>query len=202
MTRVLVFLLALLAAPPVAAQDDALVEALRGGGHTLYFRHAATDWTQSDRVSRAGDWTSCDGARMRQLSDQGRAAAARIGAAIKALGIPIGEIRTSPYCRAVDTAKAMDLGPVTPTEAIMNMRAADFVGGPDAVVARLRRILATPPPDGTNRLIAAHGNLMRAATGTYAAEGGAAIFAADPGAEHGFRLVAEVAPEDWAALAE
>lgn len=31
---------------------------------------------------------------------------------------------------------------------------------------------------------------------------GAAVYAPDPDAPHGFRLVAKVAPEDWAALAE
>src|SRR5690606_30635352 len=61
-------------AQPVAAQHADLLEgaplaeALRAGGYVLYFRHAATDWSGTDRVRAAGEWTSCDPARMRQLS--------------------------------------------------------------------------------------------------------------------------------------
>ena len=69
-------------AAAASAQDrlagQALVDALRGGGYNIYFRHAATDWSQTDRVAAAGDWESCDPARMRQLSAEGRRVAAAI----------------------------------------------------------------------------------------------------------------------------
>jgi hypothetical protein len=49
---------------PASAQDllsgKALITALRRGGYNIYFRHAAIDWTQNDRVAAEGDWTSCD----------------------------------------------------------------------------------------------------------------------------------------------
>lgn len=41
------------------AADAALVDALRSGGYVLYFRHAQTDWSQTDRNREAG-WDSCD----------------------------------------------------------------------------------------------------------------------------------------------
>ena len=105
----------------VGLEDVALVEALRGGGYNLYFRHAATDWSQTDRVERAGDWTSCDSARIRQLSDQGRESARRIGAAMRALSIPVDKVYASPYCRAVQTAEALTVGPIeTTTDAYSN----------------------------------------------------------------------------------
>ena len=192
-------------AEDLPAQDltgPALVEALRGGGYTIYFRHAATDWGQADRVREAGDWTSCDPGEMRQLSDEGRATAERIGAAIRALEIPVGRVLSSEYCRAAETARLMDLGPVETTRDIMNMRAAGFVDGREAVVRRARGVLAQTPPDGTNTVIVGHGNLMRAATGAYASEGGSGVYAPDPAAEHGFELVARLSPRDWVRLSE
>ena len=69
----------------VAAQTTAgieklaLVESLRKGGFNIYFRHAATDWSQNDQVSKEGDWTSCDPNNMRQLSETGRKMAGRFG---------------------------------------------------------------------------------------------------------------------------
>jgi len=185
-----------------AQPDDAtLVQALRAGGHTLYFRHAETDWSQQDHVSKAGDWKSCDGSRIRQLSDSGRATARRIGAALRALRIPVHRILSSEYCRAVETGKLMDVAPVETTLDIMNMRAADLVGGRAQVIKRARSVLATPPPAGRNVIITAHGNLSRAATGVYPGEAGAGVFIPDASAEHGFRLVAELTPADWARLA-
>ena len=66
-----VMLLAVLALLPVTVDrvsaqteptlsDEALAQTLREGGFNIYFRHAATDWSQSDEVSKAGDWLSCD----------------------------------------------------------------------------------------------------------------------------------------------
>jgi phosphohistidine phosphatase SixA len=193
-----------MAAGQAPAQDQllgqALIAALRQGGYNIYFRHAATDWSRHDQVETAGDWKSCDPARMRQLSAEGREVARRIGVAIRRLKIPIGQVLSSEYCRARETAQHMELGPVTATREIMNTRAAEFVGGLDAVTERVRRALATPPKAGTNTVLVAHGNLMRAASGAYTGEGGAAVFA--PQKEGGFRLVAQLMPEDWERLAD
>jgi phosphohistidine phosphatase SixA len=194
----------LFSAVQAPAQDQlsgqALIAALRQGGYNIYFRHAATDWSQHDQVETAGDWKSCDPARMRQLSAAGREVARRIGAAIRRLKIPIGRVLSSEYCRARQTAQSMGLGPVTATRAIMNTRAAEFAGGLDAVTERARRALATPPETGTNTVLVAHGNLMRAASGAYTGEGGAVVFA--PQKDGGFRLVAQLMPEDWERLAD
>ena len=61
-----------------SGRDEALVRALRDGGFNLYFRHAATDWSQSDHIDAPGDWSSCNPERVRQLSASGRATASRV----------------------------------------------------------------------------------------------------------------------------
>ena len=203
---VLVAALVVIAAAQVARADElagaALVEALRAGGYSIYVRHAATDWGQHDRVAGVGDWTSCDPVEMRQLSAEGQETARRLGEAIRALAIPVARVLSSEYCRAVETARLMDVGPVATTRDIMNTRAAEHVGGLDAVIARAQRVLATLPPAGANTVIVGHGNLMRAATGAYPQEGGSGVFVPDPGAEHGFALVALLSAGDWLRLAE
>lgn len=190
---------------PVLAEEHVgadLVRALRAGGHTIYFRHAQTDWRNPDRLEKAGDWLSCDPAKMRQLSDQGRATARRVGDAMRALRIPVGKVMSSEYCRSYETARLLDLGPVEKTPDIMNMRAVAFVGGRKAVVRRARRVFAETPAAGTNTVVVGHGNLMRAATGAYAGEAGAGIYVPTSDAEHGFRLITELTPDDWTRLAE
>lgn len=199
-------LLASLAAPCAWAAGEAgmsgadLVTALRQGGYNIYFRHAQTDWSQSDRVEKAGDWKSCDPDRVRQLSEAGRETARNVGDAIRALDIPVGKVLASPYCRAVDTVRLMDLGPVETTTEVMNLRAAQFVGGRDAVVEAARALLATPPPAGTNTVIAAHGNVARAATPVYPGEAEAVVFR--PDGDGGFTFVGRLSPEQWRALAD
>ena len=177
-----------------------LVEALRKGGYVIYFRHAATDWSQDDYVTAEGEWTSCDPTRMRQLSEQGRATARRIGEAIRRLNIPVGRVLSSEYCRTRQTAQLMDIGPVVPTRAIMNMRVAEMVGGREAVIERARQELARPPKPGTNTVLVAHGNLMRAASGAYTGEAGAGIYAPQGGKD--FQLVGLLEPDQWQQLAE
>jgi phosphohistidine phosphatase SixA len=96
---------------------------------------------------------------MRQLSSEGRATARRIGDAIRALGIPVAKVLSSEYCRAWETARLLDLGPVTRTRDIMNMRVVAHVGGRDAVIRRAQRVLAQPAPEGANVVIVGHGVL-------------------------------------------
>lgn len=181
-------------------EGQALVEALRLGGYTIYFRHAETDWRNDDNVAGMGGWTSCDPGKMRQLSGRGRETARRIGVAIRKLGIPVGRMLSSEYCRAAETARLMGLGKVVTSRRIMNMRVAHLMGGDKAVAERGRKAIAKPPPAGTNTIITAHGNLMRAATGHYVGEGGAGIFR--PDGRGGFAFIAEVTPEQWTLLAE
>ena len=113
-------------------EGRALVAALHKGGYNIYFRHAATDWSQNDQVSREGDWASCDSSRMRQLSEAGRKTAHAIGEALRRLQIPIGQVFASPYCRTAETARHMQLGSVETTTDIMNMRVAEYFGGRSA----------------------------------------------------------------------
>lgn len=192
-----------LGAPPLAArgtlEGETLVAALRAGGYNLYFRHAATDWGQRDHLEHAGDWTSCDPGRMRQLSAAGRRTAQRIGEAMRALAVPVGEVLASPYCRTMQTAKALSLGPVTVSTEIMNLRAAAFFGGREAIAARARTRLAQPTPAHANTVLVAHGNVLEAAVDLYLGEAEAAVFA--PGADGTPALVARIPPDEWTRLA-
>jgi phosphohistidine phosphatase SixA len=181
------FFLALLATllsvdNPVRAQDTAvltgkaLVQELRAGGYNVYFRHAATNWSQSDHIRKAGDWTSCDPSQVRQLSEEGRRSVRAVGRAMQALKIPVGRILASPYCRTVDTAKLMNLGRVATTTDIVNLRVAAYFGRRDAIAKRAQAQLATPPVNSTNTVLVAHANVARHATQVYPDEGEGIVF--------------------------
>jgi phosphohistidine phosphatase SixA len=171
---------------PLAGQD--LVAALRRGGYVIFFRHAATDMTQTD-----SDLSRCE--TQRNLNAQGRAEARAIGAAFRALGIPVGQVLSSGYCRARDTAQ-LAFGRAELVRDISGLPAAQR----ERRAAALRKLLATQPEEGTNTVLVSHGFNITAAAEIAIGEGEAAIFA--PGGESAFALVARVRPGEWAALVE
>jgi len=169
---------------------SALLAALRRGGYVLYFRHTSTDFGQND--DRMTGYEDC--ARQRNLTDAGRAEARAIGAAIRALGIPIGRVLASPFCRTRETAELI-FGRATVSNAVR--------GGPartdDDRYAELKALLATPVSGGANLAIASHGNPYRAIVGgPYLAEGEAAVI--EPRGKDGFRVVAQIRKDEWSAL--
>jgi Histidine phosphatase superfamily (branch 1) len=186
------------ALPAIAAETPseslagaALLQALRGGGLILYFRHTSTDFGQNDDAMSGYE----DCARQRNLTDGGRDEARRIGVAIKRLDIPIGDVLASPFCRTRETAQLI-FGRATVAPAVR--------GGParpetNDRYAELRKLLSTPPSRGTNLAIASHGNPFRAVTDTqYLAEGEAAVIR--PLGGQGFRIVARIPKDGWDAL--
>ena len=95
-------------AAPASASESAAWAALTSGNAIALMRHA----------DAPGGFGDPDGfkleecATQRNLSASGRADAARVGAGFRERGVKPARILSSPWCRCVDTAKLMDLGPV------------------------------------------------------------------------------------------
>jgi hypothetical protein len=182
------------------ASDAMMIEKLRRGGYNLYVRHAATNWSQSDKISAYGDWLSCDSNKVRQLSNEGRRDARVIGAAFRSLSIRLGRVFASPYCRTMETAQLISRQDVEPTIDLMNLRSEAFVGGRNAIVDRARKRLSQSPAAGVNDLFAAHGNLGRVATGQNLGEGDVLIIA--PHGNGQFDIVGTLTPANLRSLAQ
>jgi len=171
--------------PPVE-----LLAELRKGGYVLYFRHAATDFSQNDE--RMKNYEDC--ANQRNLIDRGRSDARAAAAAIRHLGIPVERVLASPFCRTVETAQLL----FGRAEKMQEVR-----GGPSAPAdaeryAALRRILTTPVPAGANLAVVSHGNPFYSVAGPpYLAEGEAAVIR-PLGTD--FQVIARIRVDRWAAL--
>jgi hypothetical protein len=98
--RGIVLALALLAFPVQAQASEALWNLLKGGGQVVIMRHAVTDSTAGDRDTMRLE----DCSTQRNLSASGQDDARRIGAAFRARGIIVDEVRSSVWCRCLDTA--------------------------------------------------------------------------------------------------
>ena len=125
------------------------MNALRRGGYVIYFRHTSTDFGQNDEGMTSYD----DCTKQRNLTEQGRAEARAIGAAIAKLQIPIGDVLASPFCRTLETARLI-FGRATTSPAVR--------GGPATTenadrYADLRKLLSTPVSRGVNLAIEGQG---------------------------------------------
>lgn len=168
----------------------ALGDALRRGGHVIYFRHTSTDFSQNDAAMTSFD----DCASQRNLTDAGRSEARAIGEALRRARIPVGEVLASPFCRTMETARLI-FGRATAATAVRGGPANDDGDR----YAGLRALLARGASPGTNAAISSHGNPFHAVAGPpYLAEGEAAIVA--PGGPYGFRVVGRVQKNGWDAL--
>jgi phosphohistidine phosphatase SixA len=93
-------LLLVAAAAPLIARADEVAAALKAGGCVIAFRHALAPGTFDPPEFRLGDCST-----QRNLSDDGRAQARSIGAWFEQRQLVPAAVRSSPWCRCVDTAK-------------------------------------------------------------------------------------------------
>lgn len=92
---------------PSAADDAVLWRALRSGGHVALMRHALAPGTGDPR-----EFVLRDCRTQRNLSKEGRDQAARIGARFRENGIQTARVFSSQWCRCLDTARLLELGPI------------------------------------------------------------------------------------------
>ena len=197
---VLAAALSLLAASEQSAPAQAdWINALRQGGYVIVFRHGASRQDQAD----TDPLNPSNVSQQRQLTDAGRAKAKEIGEAFRKLRIPVGQVHTSVFNRAVENGKLMNLGEVTPS---LDIAEGGLVVTPTENNRRaqaLRRLATTVPPAGTNTVVITHKpNLLDAFGKDWfdVREGEASIFR--PDGKGGFTLVGRVQAADWARLAK
>ena len=107
-SRWLGLLAMLMACGATAATDEAaLHHALRSGGHVLIMRHAIAPGVGDPDRFKLGDCST-----QRNLSQDGRDQARRLGARLRALGLSNARVYTSQWCRASETAQLLKLGEV------------------------------------------------------------------------------------------
>lgn len=178
--KLLLAVLAVLFALPCRAVDPALIKSLRQGGYILYMAPASVDLKQRD----AATITNYDNCRaQRNLSDKGRGEARSIGEHAKRLGIPVGEVLASPYCRTTETAK-LAFGKAERTQTVRS-------------VEELRKIFATEPAKGTDLVIVSHTLPLNNEMRTLAP---AEMMVVKPGGPSGYSVVGRIRADEWAKL--
>ena len=133
-----------------------IVEKLKAGGNVLLIRHMTT--LRNPDQWGGVDYDDC--ATQRVLSDVGKQQARDLGRAFKNLGIPVGKVIVSPYCRCRETAElAFDV----PGEESETLSVWDELEMEEKTArgTEIRKMLDSPPEPGTNTVLVTHtGNLL------------------------------------------
>jgi broad specificity phosphatase PhoE len=181
--------------PATARADDGqLMKTLRAGDNVILVRHGATYGNQAD-----SDPFHLDNvAAQRTLTDKGKALAKGFGEALRAAELPIGNVYTSRFDRAYQTAALAGLQGIETSTDITEGGLVVTTDENNRRAAALRAMLATPPKPATNTIIVTHRpNILDALGKDWfdVKEGEASIFHVENGAPH---LIARVQMDQWA----
>lgn len=149
--------------PAPARADEAALAALRRGAVAVLLRHAATEPGIGDPSGFRLD----DCATQRQLSEAGRAQSRRIGAWFAAQRLAPAAVRSSAWCRCLETAR-LAFGRAEPWAALNS-----FFGDPSRAAAQNRLLEAALAriPAGRFEVWVTHQVNIRALTGEPVAMG-------------------------------
>ena len=149
-------LLLLATASVVAAADDAVWAALRTSGAVVVLRHSYAPGAFDPPDARLDDCST-----QRNLDDNGRAQARRIGEAFRRQGIAVGAVLSSPRCRCLDTAR-LAFGKVETWDALQG--SLSNAERRQAQLVEMRRRIAAYR-DGPPLVLVTHGSVVTDLTG-------------------------------------
>jgi len=174
----------LLIAAPAAAADDSLEAwaALAKGGHVALVRHGNAP------PGHGGDppgFKIDDCATQRNMDEKGRTQSRAVGEAFRQHGVRVDKILSSPWCRCLETARLMALGPV---EGTMAVAASDR--SPDRLAALKQMVSAWRGP-GT-LVVVTHALTVQGLVGIMPGQAETVVIRPKPGQEPEVEVVGRI----------
>jgi broad specificity phosphatase PhoE len=150
-------LTAVLGLSTAAGASEPLWNLLKGGGQVVLIRHAVTTPGVGDPPGMRVD----DCSTQRNLSDEGRQDARRLGEAFRTRRIPADRVLSSPWCRCLETAR-LAFGQAELWQPLSNL-----YGRPENREEQVRqmRTLVAERRTGDNLVLVSHGSTIAALTG-------------------------------------
>ena len=131
------------------SDDDKMIERMRAGGHILMIRHALAPGTGDPANFRIGDCST-----QRNLDDSGREQARAIGKWLRAKGLTSARVYSSQWCRCLETAERLEMGPVTESPALNSFY--ELTQNREPNLKALRKFIAEQPSDGELIILVTH----------------------------------------------
>jgi len=174
--------ISLIAAPGAAAGSEDAWAALVKGSHVALVRHGnAPPGYGGDPPGFKID----DCATQRNMDERGRAQARAVGEAFRQHGVRVDKILSSPWCRCLETARLMAVGPVENTLAVA---ASDR--SPERLVV-LKQIVSSWRGPGTLVLVT-HALTVQALVGIMPGQAETVVLRPRPGDEPGVDVAGRI----------
>ncbi len=143
--------------PQTVFSSDKLWALLEGGGQVVLVRHAITTPGVGDPPGMRLDECSTQ----RNLTDEGRGHARRIGEAFRKRKVPVERVLSSPWCRCIETAR-LAFGKAELSQPLSNL-----FGRQENRPKQLEQlnVLVSERRKGANLLLVSHGSTISALTG-------------------------------------
>jgi phosphohistidine phosphatase SixA len=173
-----------LVAAPAGAADGSLEAwaALVKGGSVALVRHGnAPPGYGGDPPGFKID----DCATQRNMDEKGRAQAKAVGEAFRQHAVPVDKILSSPWCRCLETARLMALGPI---EGTMTVAASDR--SPDRLIA-LKQMVSGWRGPGT-LVVVTHALTVQGLVGIMPGQAETVVIRPKPGQEPGVEVVGRI----------
>jgi len=185
--RLFLLSIALLGFTPALA-DEAGLKALAEGGRVVMVRHGLTTPGTGDPLGFKLD----DCKTQRNLIEEGREEARKLGRLLRDKKISIDRVRSSEWCRCIETAELIGAGKIETYSPLNNL-----FGRPqnrDAQEKELRRFIAEWKGPG-NLLLVTHGANMGALMQINPDTAAGVVLAPAPDTDAGFKVVGRISPE-------
>jgi len=152
------------AGPGASADQTDVVGRLKAGGHILMIRHALAPGSGDPADFKIGDCST-----QRNLDQSGRFQARSIGNWLRSNGIDSARIYSSQWCRCLETARLIDLGPVQELAALNSFF--EKVEDREPNLRALNHFISQQPADGELIILVTHYVTISAIAGTGVASG-------------------------------
>ena len=126
-----------------------MIDRMKAGGHILMIRHALAPGSGDPANFKIGDCST-----QRNLDNRGREQARAIGNWLRSNGITSARMYSSQWCRCLETARLIDLGPVAELPALNSFY--ELVQNREPNLKALREFVAAQPKDGPLIILVTH----------------------------------------------
>ena len=147
-----------------SADQTELIDRMKSGGHILMIRHALAPGSGDPPNFKIGDCST-----QRNLDDSGRAQARSIGIWLRTSGIKSARIYSSQWCRCLQTANLIDLGPVHELAALNSFYEKTEDREPN--LKALNKFISQQPVNGKLIILVTHFVTIGAIAGTSVSSG-------------------------------
>lgn len=149
---------------PSSADNNEMIARLSAGGHILMVRHAFAPGSGDPDHFKIGDCST-----QRNLNETGRAQARSIGNWLRQKGVASARVYSSQWCRCLETARLMQLGPVKQLPALNSFY--ERIQDRKPNIRALKDFISRQPADGELIVLVTHFVTIGAMTGESVSSG-------------------------------